>query len=575
MKKAAVMLMIMTVITSAVFFCDPVYAAYEPGVQGHKTDGWSTSGLNFYVTADELFATTDTSLTGGINQEIFVTVRIINNTNEVRLLPGLKVMLQFTNPAYIVSYTNLSKDLFFADVPDVTGYVNVAASPEYTYNNTIIVPPMQTMYLVGSVTVRNYFNTQDQSLTAPGLASVTLRHDTVGFDQVPYPGQPQDLSAVTDYLDDIAGYTDNLETYINSLRTFVNDIKTQITFTGTLTEYNPLSYTAYNYQNPNLYQNVYIYANWGRMGSYTLYDHTEITGPNSYYHSSTIAIPYTCSVRINNDNDYTVKTNQKYYRVPVVIRAEPGYSYVINDFKSDIFSSYYITYLDFNSVRYLIIQFYFGITDASYAYVPAGLSDTSFLLMCYKDDDFPDPVFESTPVDYSSPVFSKSDKQYSNNPLQDIWLGLSESDPIIDDKSDDVSDQAETIADQVENVHQQEMQYFQDNQDAIAATGLNNFQFNQNHISAFTMITTQFTELWNALSDYTLVFIFTLLLSLATYIIKHEPTTKVKQYRSSVAAERAERISYYSHKNAQARANNGARNDGDSYFWDAVRRNNS
>lgn len=103
--------------------------------------------------------------------------------------------------------------------------------------------------------------------------------------------------------------------------------------------------------------------------------------------------------------------------------------------------------------------------------------------------------------------------------------------PYIDNaqQSSDVTTDSGSATTDLETVHQQEEQWYQDNSDAIAATGLSNFQFNANQSQALGVAVGQWSSVWSALGDWTLIYTFTLILSLATFILRHEPTTKLKQ----------------------------------------------
>lgn len=82
------------------------------------------------------------------------------------------------------------------------------------------------------------------------------------------------------------------------------------------------------------------------------------------------------------------------------------------------------------------------------------------------------------------------------------------------------------IASQEQVIHQQEMTWYQNNQQAINNVGLDNFNFGSGTISGFQIMQQQFSDIWSAIGDLNLVYTFTLLISLATFIIRHRPNTK-------------------------------------------------
>lgn len=82
------------------------------------------------------------------------------------------------------------------------------------------------------------------------------------------------------------------------------------------------------------------------------------------------------------------------------------------------------------------------------------------------------------------------------------------------------------IASQEQVIHQQEITWYQNNQQAINNVGLDNFNFGSGTISGFNIMQQQFGDIWSAIGDLNLVYTFTLLISLATFIIRHRPNTK-------------------------------------------------
>lgn len=98
-------------------------------------------------------------------------------------------------------------------------------------------------------------------------------------------------------------------------------------------------------------------------------------------------------------------------------------------------------------------------------------------------------------------------------------------------QSDEISDSSESVAFELETAHDQEQQWYSDNDAAIAQTGLSNFEYSQDQLTGISHVVGQWTQVWSALGSWNTVYIFTLMLSLATFIIRHEPTTKIKQKR--------------------------------------------
>lgn len=87
---------------------------------------------------------------------------------------------------------------------------------------------------------------------------------------------------------------------------------------------------------------------------------------------------------------------------------------------------------------------------------------------------------------------------------------------------------ADTQNNTLDSIHQSEAQYYQQNQQAIEDTGLTNFNYSPEQLSSFSVLITDFNNLWNALDGWTFVYIFSLTISLALLIIRHAPIRRKK-----------------------------------------------
>lgn len=93
----------------------------------------------------------------------------------------------------------------------------------------------------------------------------------------------------------------------------------------------------------------------------------------------------------------------------------------------------------------------------------------------------------------------------------------------------DVGNDSNDVSDTLDTVHSQEEQWYNANSSAIEATGLSNYQWSTGQALGLNAVVGQFTQVWNSLGDWTLVYTFTLILSLATFILRHRPSTKMQQ----------------------------------------------
>lgn len=84
-----------------------------------------------------------------------------------------------------------------------------------------------------------------------------------------------------------------------------------------------------------------------------------------------------------------------------------------------------------------------------------------------------------------------------------------------------LTNQSSSTQSSIDSQHQTESSYFQQNQSNLESTGISNFQFDGNVQSGLNSITSDFGSLWGALGQWKFVYTFTLLMGLATFLIRH------------------------------------------------------
>lgn len=99
----------------------------------------------------------------------------------------------------------------------------------------------------------------------------------------------------------------------------------------------------------------------------------------------------------------------------------------------------------------------------------------------------------------------------------------------VEDDAIDVGNSAGDANYGLETVGEQEHQWYEDNTLAISQTGLSNFQYSQDQVSGISHVVGQWQQVWSALGSWSVVYQFVLMLSLATFILRHRPTTKMQQ----------------------------------------------
>lgn len=87
--------------------------------------------------------------------------------------------------------------------------------------------------------------------------------------------------------------------------------------------------------------------------------------------------------------------------------------------------------------------------------------------------------------------------------------------------SSSLTNQSASTQSDISSQHSSEQSYFNQNEQALQATGISNFQFDNNVSSGLSGITSDFALLWRAIGDWKLIYLFTLLIALATFILRH------------------------------------------------------
>lgn len=170
------------------------------------------------------------------------------------------------------------------------------------------------------------------------------------------------------------------------------------------------------------------------------------------------------------------------------------------------------------------LYLFFKHTDYTDAFIQPHLNEYTYLVFHY---DIPArssfPSFPSVSIDGSSALGSIVVDNGSYMPvdefhiLRDIYQAFANSDRSDQDQlSSDITSTSNSI-------HTQEEQYFSSNAQAIQATGLSNYRFDQNQTGGISAVSNDFTDVFNALGGFNSVFIFSMTLSLALQIFRHHP----------------------------------------------------
>lgn len=92
--------------------------------------------------------------------------------------------------------------------------------------------------------------------------------------------------------------------------------------------------------------------------------------------------------------------------------------------------------------------------------------------------------------------------------------------------SSELINNAESATDTIQSQHNTEQSYYTANAQAIESTGLSNFQYSNSQVTYFQGVLSDFQSLWDSLGEWTFIYTFTLMLSFATFVLRHRPHTR-------------------------------------------------
>lgn len=515
MKKTLVVF-IALLLTMSVFFCVPVSAVTSsPTIVNRKTFHATANGVAYTVNAVQFYPHTDTSLYSGSDFTVMITYRIYNGTSQDAYISGTAVNLVFDTAnmgSYVVDVDNLTEDLFISDQSN--GFLTVSPSNNFSRYTGIKIPSYTSLYLVATVKFMANFNTSNASVSVPSLYSCAP--STV----VPEFGDyfedttdiAQDLSSVVTYLNTIEGEIDDVESLLTSIK---NELIPNANFYSPA--YNPPqsftvtpSSTGLSY----MYAPLSIYSGTSYIAQDTI-DHFD------EYHTYTRVIPITIAFLWENYYDYAVydTSHSSIYFYDLLPDSEQV-SYEVVNATSDVFNLPRIIENDTSGNATLIFDYKMDTNLGAgprYGLVPIGKCYSVFTFNVYVRGSYQFSL--NTNFTYTinfavSDIYLKS----TNLMLSDIYNSLNSN------NSSNISTDSGTLHTQSDQVHSQEATYYAQNTQAIQATGLSNYQFDNSTVSGLQGIRSDFTDVWNALSGWNSIYIFSLTLGLALTILRHSPS---------------------------------------------------
>lgn len=265
----------------------------------------------------------------------------------------------------------------------------------------------------------------------------------------------------------------------------------------------------------------------------------------NYEEQSIICVPVRYHLRVRNLSQVTsYSLSQSYieYRGKPSFNIDSGYyagsdiQVMENDgliLQSITNTGFLFGFTDFyNAVPILYAQDYKYITIMEYRYfVVDRIYDTTNIVNIRHN--VTDYAFPSSNVFYNTITATNNNvgwwKNNTNifNSIKDKIQYIIDSYITNKPQADDVTDDATDVTSDIENQHQQEATYYSDTNTAIDSSGLDTYTFDSNTTSGLNGLKTDFTLVWNACGTLSNVWILSLTLSLALYIIRHRRMFKV------------------------------------------------
>lgn len=502
------------------FFSFPVYA------ENFGTSTWKTgSNLinNVSVVADIIEARATQMGGSGSSivwqKDFLVTVQIQNLVDSPVLVNGLRFSLDFPSGTNVgvVSFDSFSSDAWISN--DGNLMFTVVPSNDFSYANGIVVPPSESIWVVGTITAQHVSDSNSSfSLSSVNIPSFT----TARSDNYPYGATVNWaplISAIDQYFNTQHVDNNNILTLLGTLKvdtlSLVSDVQDLVDQVTDL-----ISAVSYTGSSPNLS----LPSSSFRSSSYSNSGLTIAIQRYSY-----TGVPVVYDFELNSSSDTPVAVG--YNRVPVLIDittlANDNYSVPQEFLVSDLLSSDYrleLAYSDsaiykvFGYDSRLILRHEI-MSGGSLGIVPKGRNNSVFLFYVYV------PLGSSLSLgnfDISglTIIHSVVTGFYPRNEM-DAWSHYFNSYSGNSDVSDQVSSSASSTDSQLSGIHASEEALYSQNQTAMTNSGISNFQFDNSTFSAFNAPRTLFERLWASLGPFTVVYTFSMLLTLALVIIRY------------------------------------------------------
>lgn len=514
MKKTVSTLLICSLL--AVFFCVPVNAATSQAVTRYKVIRSSTnnnvnvdiSAVQFYPSVDSnavLDSTYEGVPTYRNNFGVVVTVAITNNNSKSAYIDGLFFNITFNDTnsgatgisavSRVLDIHNFSNDLVVG-IDGTSGHFSLNPAVSWSFMDHICIPSNTT------ITAVCLLEFTDWNIHANG-------NETHNFATIQSVNLTQWSAYTTDFTP--PGAHDDLLLSLEALRSFLignnglplidsdlDDILSEVVS----------GFTAVENRLTNI-QNILTWAgsyNLPAFGTRSSVSYTYETGKHTVNTRSFSGIPITDFEAIPPN----IIIKDVLYRIPVNVIIITNYTedksfdtyYIDNLFSA---SDYYVDSVNIDSSW--IVTADFTVNNGAYRlYVR---SDDRVIPQGYKVSNIKFDVYSRNPsVVLNAFVVNTNLTQYVS----------------------DVESQSDSLINQSNQAHTQEQAFFNQNSQAIADTGLGNFQFSSDQSSGISVVTGLFNRLWTSVGSWNTVYVFSLTLTVALTILRY--TTNAIRRRS-------------------------------------------
>lgn len=510
----------MVLLFSTLFlFAFPVFATSGMGASTWKTGTNSIDSVNVVVDVIEARAEQISGSGSSIvwEKDFLVTVQVYNTQSTPVFINNLGFNLQFPSGSQVgvVSLDNFGTDLFIST--DGNYMFSLVPSNDFAFGSGVVVPPNSSLWAVGTVRAQKVSDSNSNF----NLSSVIVRTFTTARGSAYTFGSPVDWSPLITSLD---GYfsqehldNNNILTLLGTIKvdsaaavTALNNIISDIAYSGSYFNFAPssaISVSASNIINEN---GVTSSVN-RRVGRSFLIESSVTTDSvaDTQVVDYTYRIPFIVSIALNNSNTSDVRSSYL-FTIEGLFPSVSQYSLVIDYFYSDIFDSFGISTNP---------AFRFRNRDYSYGYVGSRSRNYTTII---GHIDLPSEVSLSWPdVISSSNTFTSGFNYYAPRDeftiLRDIYIAYQGNSNV----SDQVSTSATSTSSQLSGIHAQEEALYSQNEQALSNSGISNFHFDSSTSSAINLPRNLFERLWLSLGPYTVVYTFSMLLTLGLVIIRY------------------------------------------------------